>query len=74
MKECPAFVLEVMDTIGAGDAFLAVAGLSAAAGADMEVGTFLGNIAGALASNIVGNREHLQKVNILKYANTLLNI
>ena len=37
-------------------------------------GTFLGNIAGALASNIVGNREAIEKVNVLKYANTLLNI
>lgn len=72
-NNCPAFVLDVTDTIGAGDAFFALAGLAVAAGGTVEQGTFLGNIAGALAANIVGNKEHLEKVNILKYASTLLN-
>ena len=40
----------------------------------MEVGAFMGNIAGALAANIVGNKDAIEKVNVLKYANTLLNI
>ncbi len=40
----------------------------------MEVGTFMGNIAGALAANIVGNKDSVEKVNVLKYASTLLNI
>jgi len=34
----------------------------------------MGNIAGALASNIIGNKEPVEKVNVLKYASTLLNI
>lgn len=72
--ECPAFTLVVKDTVGAGDAFFAVAGLYMAAGASIEMGTFIGNIAGALAANIVGNKEAVQKVNVLKYANTLLNV
>ncbi len=71
---CPAFTLKVKDTIGAGDAFFSLAALAAAAGAPMEAGTFLGNIAGALAANIVGNKESVEKVNVLKYANTLLNV
>lgn len=74
LKKCPAFVLKVKDTIGAGDAFFALASLSVAAGATIEVGTFMGNIAGALAANIVGNKEAIEKVNVLKYASTLLNI
>lgn len=74
LKPCPAFTLKVKDTIGAGDAFFSLASLAVAAGAPMEVGTFIGNIAGALASNIVGNKESVEKVNVLKYANTLLNI
>jgi rfaE bifunctional protein nucleotidyltransferase chain/domain len=73
LKECPAFTLKVKDTIGAGDAFFSIASLSVAAGAPIEVGTFMGNIAGALAANIVGNKEAVEKVNVLKYANTLLN-
>lgn len=74
IQHCPAFVLKVKDTIGAGDAFFAIASLFVAAGASMEVGTFIGNIAGALAANIVGNKEAVEKVNVLKYADTLLHV
>lgn len=72
--ECPAFTLNVKDTVGAGDAFYAAAGIFTAAGAPVEVGTFLGNIGGALGVNIVGNKEAIDKVNVLKFANTLMNI
>lgn len=74
LYECPAFVLKVKDTIGAGDAFYAVASLFAAVGATAEETVFVGNIAGALAANIVGNKEAIEKVNFLKYVSTLLNI
>ena len=74
VQECPAFTLSVKDTIGAGDAFFALAGIFAAAGAPAKVGTFMGNIGGALGANIVGNREHVEKVNALKFASTLLNV
>ncbi len=72
--ECPALTLSVKDTVGAGDAFFAAAGIYAAAGAPMELCTFMGNIGGALGANIVGNREAVEKVNVLKYANTLMNV
>lgn len=71
---CPAFTLTVKDTVGAGDAFLSVAGIFSAAGAPVEVGTFLGNIGGALGANIIGNKEALEKANVLKYAATLMNV
>ncbi len=74
LESCPAFTLKVKDTIGAGDAFFGLAAMTAVVGAPIEVGTFIGNIAGALAANIVGNKEAIEKVNVLKYANTLLNI
>lgn len=74
IEACPAFTLTVKDTVGAGDAFFSAAGLYTAAGAPTEVGTFIGNIAGALAANIVGNKEAVEKVNVLKYANTLMNV
>ncbi|MCI9401935.1 MAG: adenylyltransferase/cytidyltransferase family protein [Lachnospiraceae bacterium] len=73
-QECPAFTLSVKDTIGAGDAFFALSGIFTAAGAPVEIGTFMGNIGGALGANIVGNKEHVEKVNALKFASTLLNI
>ncbi len=74
VTECPAFTLSVKDTIGAGDAFMATAGIFAAAGAPVELGTFMGNIGGALGANIIGNKEAVEKVNALKFAGTLLNV
>ena len=72
--KCPAFALSVKDTVGAGDAFYAVAGCFAAAGASTELGTFMGNVGGALGANIVGNKDAVEKVNVLKYVNTLMNV
>lgn len=69
---CPAFVLDVLDTIGAGDAFFSIAGLMAAADAPLELGTFMGNVAGALATNIIGNKNCLDKVDVMKFVATLL--
>lgn len=71
---CPAFTLVVKDTIGAGDAFFSLASLSVAVGGNSEICTFLGNVAGALAANIVGNKDSIEKVNVLKFVSTLLNI
>lgn len=74
VHECPAFTLTVKDTVGAGDAFFSLAGIFTAAGAPVEVGTFMGNVGGALGANIVGNKEAVEKVNALKFASTLLNV
>ena len=74
IERCPAFTLTVKDTIGAGDAFFSMAGIFSAAGVPMEVGTFMGNIGGALGANIIGNKEAVEKVNVLKYADTLMNV
>lgn len=74
LYECPAFTLNVRDTIGAGDAFYAVAGIFSAVGAPSELCMVMGNIAGALGANIVGNKESIQKSNVLKYASTLMNV
>ena len=72
--DCPAFTLTVKDTVGAGDAFFAVAGIFSAVGAPVDIGTFVGNIGGALGTNIIGNKEVVEKVNVLKYASTLMNV
>lgn len=71
---CPALTLQVVDTIGAGDAFFSLASIAKKAGATIELSTFLGNVAGALAANIVGNKEEVEKVNVMKYISTLMNI
>jgi len=65
--------LEVEDTIGAGDAFFALASLCARADVPLEMSSFLANVAGALAVNILGNSQPIEKTKLLKYASTLLN-
>ena len=53
---------------------MAAACLFAVAGAPIEVSVFMGNIGGALGANIVGNKEHIEKVNVLRFASTLSNV
>ena len=71
---CPALTNKTKDTIGAGDAFFSLAALCTGVEAPWEIGTFMGNIAAALAANIVGNKKPVEKVNVLKYASTLMNV
>jgi len=68
----PAFTKTVVDTVGAGDAFLAITSPMAALGAPMELIGLIGNIAGALKVGIVGHRQSVQKGPLLKYLETLL--
>lgn len=70
----PALTLTVKDTVGAGDAFYSLASLAYAAGADPEVGSFLGNLAGAIAANILGNSRSVQKDELLQYAQSLFRL
>jgi bifunctional ADP-heptose synthase (sugar kinase/adenylyltransferase) len=51
----------IVDTIGAGDAFLAVTAPFAAAGASMKDLLRIGNAAGALKCGIVGHRESVDR-------------
>lgn len=68
----PAFTKTVVDTVGAGDAFFAVTAPLAAAGAEMDQLTFIGNAAGAIKVGIVGHRRSVEKVPLLKFLTTLL--
>ncbi len=68
----PAFASNVVDTVGAGDAFFAVtAPLVAAGGAIRHVG-FLGNIAGGIKVGIIGHRQSVDKVTLKKAVIALL--
>src|SRR5262249_26343611 len=57
----PAFARNVVDTVGAGDAFLAVTAPLVAAGGALEKVGFIGNVAGALKVEIVGHRQPVEK-------------
>lgn len=71
--KAPALTLNVQDTVGAGDAFFALSSICARLGLPFEIGTFFGNIAGALAANVLGNSKAINKLEFLKFASTLLN-
>jgi sugar/nucleoside kinase (ribokinase family) len=68
----PAFSKEVVDTLGAGDAYLSVTAPCAAAGYPPKVIGFIGNAVGALAIQILGNRESVEPVPLFKFIDTLL--
>jgi bifunctional ADP-heptose synthase (sugar kinase/adenylyltransferase) len=68
----PSFGSAVVDTVGAGDAFFALAVPCIAAGATCEMGGFVGNIAGAIKIGIVGHRRYLTRFEIQRYISTLL--
>lgn len=68
----PASTKTTLDTVGAGDAFLAVSSLAVAQGAPAELIGFLGNAAGALATKYLGNQSFIEKVPYMKFIQTLL--
>lgn len=71
---CPALVLKVKDTVGAGDAFYVLAMLAAQQGVPVDVATLLANTAGAIKTNVVGNKDSVHKVDLLKFVGTVLNV
>lgn len=72
LVQTPAFTDTVVDTVGAGDAFFAVTAPLVAAGAPMDQVGFIGNAAGALKVGIVGHRQSVGRVPLIKFLTTLL--
>lgn len=68
----PVFSRKVVDTIGAGDAYLSVTAPCVVGNVPLEVTAFLGNVAGALATGYLGNKESVTFQNILGFTNSLL--
>lgn len=68
----PVFSKEVVDRIGAGDAFFSITSPCVRRNASMEAVGFIGNAAGAIKVLIVGNRCPVEPVPLYKYISTLL--
>ena len=71
-NETPAFAYKVVDPIGAGDAFFAYIAPCFAAGFPQEMVSFIGNAVGSIATQIVCNRESVNKVDLQKFITRLL--
>lgn len=70
--EAPAFAKNVVDRVGAGDAVLAITSLFAYLDAPAELITFIGNVVGAEAVGIMGNKRYIEKVSLMKHISHLL--
>ena len=70
--EVPAFAGQVVDRMGAGDAFLSLTALCVAQKAPMEVVGFIGNAVGAQAVATVGHRRPIERVPLFKQIESLL--
>jgi rfaE bifunctional protein nucleotidyltransferase chain/domain len=68
----PALAKNIVDTLGAGDAFLAVTAPLVAAGAPISQVGFIGNVVGALKVEIVGHRRSIDKASLIKGITALL--
>ncbi|OSM04218.1 PfkB family carbohydrate kinase [Magnetofaba australis] len=67
----PALTTQVVDIIGAGDAFLTLAALASGAKLSPDIAVFLGSAAAALDVQIVCNREHITPVSLYKFITAL---
>ncbi len=68
----PAITDQVIDTVGAGDAFFAVASPLVRASGGVELPGFLGNVAGAIKVGIVGHRKAVDKITLTKFITAIL--
>ncbi len=75
--EKPSFCLpletNVVDTVGAGDAFFSIVSLAAARGLPIGLTTFLGQLAGGQAVKIIGNQSPISKQTLLKSGMSMLS-
>jgi len=68
----PALVRGGIDTMGAGDAVMAVTAPLIAAGLDMASAALVGNIVGAIKVSILGHRRHVGRQEIIQTVEALL--
>ena len=70
--EVPVFSNKVVDTVGAGDAYLSVTAPCVAHGFPMDLVGLIGNTVGALAVQIIGNRSPVDPVSLYKSLTAML--
>ena len=68
----PSFANNVVDRVGAGDAFFSLTSLAAVLNIPDELLLFIGNIAGCLSVETIGNKKPVTKSAIQKYITSLM--
>ncbi len=71
-SQIPIFSKEIVDRIGAGDAYFSVTAPCVCKDTPMQAAGFIGNAVGAMKVLIVGNRSSIEPVPLFKYITTLL--
>lgn len=68
----PALATQPVDTMGAGDAVMAVTAPLVAVGLPLEQVAFVGNVVGAIKTLIIGHRRHVTRPEIVQTIEALL--
>ena len=69
--QVPSFAQNVVDRVGAGDAFFVMTSMFSVLDVPGEILGFIGNVAGSLAVEIMGNKESIDKHSVTEYINNL---
>ena len=69
--QAPALATKVVDRVGAGDAFFGFTSLCAALDAPLDILAFLGNVAGAEAVAVVGNKQTMDSLPFKRHIESL---
>lgn len=72
LNKIPAFTGTVVDTMGAGDAFFSITAPLISIGIPMEIVGFVGNAVGAMYVKVIGNKEPIDRVSLIKYIVSLM--
>jgi len=69
--QAPALATTVVDRVGAGDAFFSFTSLCAVLDAPLDILAFLGNVAGAEAVAVVGNKQTMDSLSLKRHIESL---
>ena len=72
LLQVPGFSQEVVDRVGAGDAFFVITSLFSVLDAPGELLGFVGNVVGSLAVGVMGNEKSIDKSSVMEYVRQLL--
>ncbi len=70
--ETPALTDKIVDRVGAGDALFAITSPCLFAGFEKDLAAFIGNVAGALQVQVVGNKKPIELSDMTKFITRLL--